>query len=487
MTRHRTPKELIELYWTEVWNNRNAELIRELCADPIIRHDPGSVTALPIEDQIARVRQQSEHAEPFFEHEVLHADEQYVTSVWNMHTRKGARIELCGIEVFKAKDGRFTDCWNSSYVAGRWGREGDKSVPDNLPPPAFILGSANVTPAWLQSVFQHAGIDAPRISIVGVEPIGHGNLSETVRANITYNANASKAISSVVCKLTSTISGAVDIAGLQDVYAREVAVYQLFGSNPPLNVPRAYLAAASADGRALNLVLDDLSRRTRLGDQISGCSPAEAKAVIAEFAKLHVAYWKNSAVMSAAWLLGRKNTSATVDATFEAGADIFRQRFNGRMEAKHLDIMDRFRGKAADWTQSRVRAHTLIHGEARVDNVLFEDTAQGPAAWLIDWQFADLGSPMFDTAYFLAGSLVSDHRRRCERELVALHQSAISKIDPGYSLEQALTEYADALPFALFTTVGAATVIPPGEHSDRLLMTLLERNAEAIADWDAMP
>ncbi len=65
MARQRTPKELIELYWTEVWNNRYAEMIRELCADPITGHDPGSVTALPLEGQIARVRQQREHAEPF--------------------------------------------------------------------------------------------------------------------------------------------------------------------------------------------------------------------------------------------------------------------------------------------------------------------------------------------------------------------------------------------------------------------------------------
>ena len=487
MAAHRTPKQLIELYWTEVWNNRNAELIRELCADPIIRHDPGSVTALSLEDQIARVRQQSEHAEPFFEHEILHADDTYVTSVWNMHTRKGARVDLCGIEVFKAENGKFTHCWNSSYVSGRWGREGDKAVPDNLPPPAFILGGANVTPNWLQAVFQHAGIDAPRISLVGIEPIGRGNLSETVKASITYNANASKAISSVVCKLTSAIPGAVDIAGLQDVYAREVAVYQLFGASPPLNVPRVYLAAASPGGRALNLVLEDLSRRTSLGDQIAGCSPAEAKAVIGEFAKLHVAYWKEPALQKADWLLGRKSKVEGTDDTFRAGAEIFRQRFTGRLEARYLDGMDRFLGQAAAWTRAKAGADTLIHGEARVDNVLFEVTPDGPAAWLIDWQFADLGSPMFDTAYFLAGSMVSEDRKACERELIAQHQSAIARRDPAYTLDRALREYADALPFALFTTVGAATVIPPGEHADHLLMTLLRRNVDALIDWNAFP
>ncbi len=106
---------------------------------------------------------------------------------------------------------------------------------------------------------------------------------------------------------------------------------------------------------------------------------------------------------------------------------------------------------------------------------------------MIDWQFADIGSPMFDTAYFLAGSMVSEDRKAIERDLIAQHQSAISARDATYTIEQALREYADALPFALFTTVGAATVIPPGEHSDRLLMTLLSRNAEALLDWNVLP
>lgn len=410
-----------------------------------------------------------------------------MTSIWNMHTRKGARVELCGIKVFKAENGRFTHCRNSSYVPGRWGRQGDKSVPDNLPPPGFILGSVNVTPAWLQSVFQHAGIDAPRISMVSAEPIGHGNLSEKVKDSITYNANAAKAVSSVVCKLTSVIPDAVEIAGLQDVYAREVAVCQLFGETPPLNVPRAFLASASSDGRALNLVLEDLSQRTVPGNQIAGCSAAEARAVVTELAKLHVAYWKDPAIAQAPWLLGRRNSAPNVNDTFKAGAQIFRERFAGRLDARYLDGMDRFLGHASAWTRAKVGTETLIHGEARVDNALVEQTTDGPVAWLIDWQFADLGSPMFDTAYFLSGSLASAERKACEGDLIALHQAMIAKKDPSYTLERALADYAAALPFAPFTTVGAATVIRAGEHADRLLMTLLSRNVESLIDWNAFP
>ena len=483
MSSHRSPKQLIELYWTEVWNNRNAEMIRELCADPIIRHDPASVTALSLEDQIARVRQQSEHAEPYFEHEVLHADDTYVTSVWNMHTRKGQRIALCGIEVFKAENGKFTHCWNSSYVAGRWGRDGDLAVPTDLPAPGLIADAAGVTPAWLQAVFQHAGIDAPRISMVGSEPIGHGNLSATWRGAITYNANAEKAVQSVICKLTSALPAAVDIAQGADVYRREVEVYGCLGANPPLNTPRAYLAKAGPEGRSLNLVLQDLSGRTRSGDQVTGCSVEDARAVVTQFAKLHRAFWGDPTLDQAPWLYNRAALADATQDNYAAGAALFRQRFAGRLEARYLDAMDRFAPRVADWTRQHTPRHTLIHGEARVDNILFEDTPGGPEAWLIDWQFADLGSPMFDTAYFLAGSLTSEDRKACEHRLVALHQSAIAEVAPDYSLDLALSEYADSLPFALFTTVGAALAVPEGEQTDRLLITLLTRNIEAVADW----
>lgn len=483
----RSPKELIELYWTEVWNNRNAEMIRELCADPILRHDPGSVTALSIEDQIARVCQQSERAQPYFEHEVLHADDTYVTSIWNMRTRAGEPVELCGIEVFKAKDGKFTDCWNSTYTPGRWGREGDRSVPEGLPRPAMIADPAQITTGWLQAMFQHAGVDAPRVSIVASAPIGHGNLAGTFRTAITYNANAADTVPSVICKLTSPIPQAVEIAQSSGAYTREVEVYRFLGETPPCNAPRAYWCEAGADGRTINLVLQDLSGRTRPGSQIDGCSVAEAEAVIEQLGRLHAAYWNDKRLDGAAWLYDRPSLAEATEQNFAQGADIFRARFTGRLDAACLDAMDRFRPHAARLTRDAPKGRTLIHGELRVDNVLFEDTDAGPVAWLIDWQFSDRGSPMFDAAYFMAGSLRSEDRKAAERGLLARHRAAIAAVDPTYTLAQAEAEYAACLPFALFTTVGAALAIPEGEHADRLLMTLISRNIDALRDWNAIP
>ncbi len=483
---HRTPRELIELYWTEVWNNRNAELIRELCADPIVRHDPNSTTALSLEDQIARVRQQSEAAEPYFEHEVLVADDHYVTSVWNMHTRKGDRVELCGIEVFKAVDGKFTDCWNSSYVAGRWGRDEDASVPRNLPAPAMISSLDQVTPEWMQAVFQHAGVAAPRMSLTGSIPVGHGNLSITGRTAITYNANADQAVRSVICKITSDIAAAVDIAASQDVYRREAAVYAFFGEHPPFATPRCYWSNAGAEGRTLNLVLQDLSHATRPGDQVAGCSPSEALAVGAELAKLHTAYWNHPELDAAPWLLNRKQYAGQSGDVQRAAAAAYRARFAGRLADNCLDVIDHFARQAEQCILNVPEGKALIHGEPRVDNVLFEDLPTGPRAWLIDWQFATRGSPMFDLAYFLSGSLAPHDRRAIEDDMIARHLVAIAACDPDYSLDQARREFRACLPIALQFSVGAALAIPPGENEDRLLSTLVERNVAALQDWDCI-
>ena len=121
----RSPKELIELYWNRVWNNCEVELIREICADPIYRHDAGSTTALSHDEQVKRVSQQTSKVKPQFSHEVLLADDHHVCSVWNMTMmREGKEVTLSGIEVFKAENGRFYPLLELYLRAGPLGANG---------------------------------------------------------------------------------------------------------------------------------------------------------------------------------------------------------------------------------------------------------------------------------------------------------------------------------------------------------------------------
>ena len=119
----RTPQELIELYWDEIWNKGKVELIREICADPMVRHEPGKIVRLSHDEQIARVKKTVDSIHPQFTHEVLVADGRHVSSAWNMRAQSEKVPFMCGIETFRAENGRLTDCWNPPYGYALWDGE----------------------------------------------------------------------------------------------------------------------------------------------------------------------------------------------------------------------------------------------------------------------------------------------------------------------------------------------------------------------------
>ena len=115
-------QKLLERYWDEVNNEGRYELIRELCADPITRHDPdGKITTLSHDEQIARVRLGVEQMGVEITRVVTCANETTATSVWNMTMTKKDNAKMCGIEVFTVEDGRLAHCWNTPYAEGHWG------------------------------------------------------------------------------------------------------------------------------------------------------------------------------------------------------------------------------------------------------------------------------------------------------------------------------------------------------------------------------
>ncbi len=52
---------------------------------------------------------------------ITHADDTYVTSIWEITSEKDENINLCGIEVFKVEEGKLAHCWNTPYGNGKWG------------------------------------------------------------------------------------------------------------------------------------------------------------------------------------------------------------------------------------------------------------------------------------------------------------------------------------------------------------------------------
>ena len=118
-----TPRQLIELYWEEIWNKGRVELIRDLCGNPMVRHEPGKIVRLTHDEQIARVSKVVEDIRPHFTHEVLIGDDRHVSSVWTMRSQSEKIPFMCGIETFRAENGRLIECWNPPYGFKLWDME----------------------------------------------------------------------------------------------------------------------------------------------------------------------------------------------------------------------------------------------------------------------------------------------------------------------------------------------------------------------------
>jgi hypothetical protein len=119
MTKQRTAEEVIELYFERAWNACEAELVRDICANPVIRHYADKTLEMRHDEQIERIRQRHATNVPNFKAIIRTSDGTHVTTVWNNVYANGEKT--CGIEVFKVIDGRITDVWNPVTIdKGNW-------------------------------------------------------------------------------------------------------------------------------------------------------------------------------------------------------------------------------------------------------------------------------------------------------------------------------------------------------------------------------
>jgi ketosteroid isomerase-like protein len=121
----RTAREVVELYNLVVWNEHNFELVEELFADTVIRHDVEEVTTLTHDQAVQRVKDSwAMFDELHFDLNVVVAgdDGEHVAIVYQMTgtTVDGNDMPIASIEVFHVVDGRITEVYNCGYKQGFW-------------------------------------------------------------------------------------------------------------------------------------------------------------------------------------------------------------------------------------------------------------------------------------------------------------------------------------------------------------------------------
>jgi aminoglycoside phosphotransferase (APT) family kinase protein len=325
-----------------------------------------------------------------------------------------------------------------------------------------------------------------QVPAVSVEPIGdgRGHIGSTVRVRLRHATDQPEAPASVVVKLPGVTAESRETARRGRLYEREYRFFTELAPQTNVRTPHCYAAGYDPDTDRFALVLEDVTAHLDV-DQLHGCPPDRAAAVLSELARLHAVWWRDPALHQREWLttFTSAHRLANLRRLLAEGWPQLLAEVGDQLPA---DAAEAGRGMLAGFDRS-LRAldrqpHTLIHGDVRLDNLLF-DAGQGRApVAIVDWQNVSRGPGVADVSYFLVQSLtVEDFRRHAEDLLRHYHRILTAQGVPDYPFGQFAGSVRLALPVS-FAVAGSLFVFgdtTPGRTRE-LAVCMAERSLAAL-------
>ena len=361
-----------------------------------------------------------------------------------------------------------------------WATEaGGGKLSDQVEIPA---DASALTAEWLTGVLRPAYPAAGAVTGVHAEPLGagFGLLGALRRLRLRWEHPAGGGPDTLVAKLTAAGERSRAVAGGIGLYRNEVCFNRHLAAAVPLAVCCHHAGFDEATG-AFVLLLDDMGG-TGTCDQIAGCPPDRAEAVVVALADHHAAHWDERGLDGHAWLRRVDDPSLVtpVAAAFAAGWPGVRDRAGDRLPPAVRDLGDRF-GDLLPGLLAQLAAGplTLSHGDLRLDNMFF---GPGERVTLCDWQLVDRSRGARDLAYFLTQSLTPSDRALVERPLVDRYLDCLAGHGIDYGRDQAWHDYRAATLFSLLYPVVAGSGLDLDERSAQLTDVILDRCAAALVD-----
>ena len=346
---------------------------------------------------------------------------------------------------------------------------------------------SDLTASWLA-----AAIGAGVISDFAVERIGTGQMSECYRVDLTYDeAEADPNVAtdrpeSVVLKVAATDPMSRQTGAALGLYEREVRFYQDVA--PRLGGPIAPCYHASVDATGVfDLLLGDAGPAV-VGDEIAGATIEQARLGVVELGRLHGPLLGDTSLAEVPWLNRAAPLSQAMITPLYAG---FIYRFGDQIAPEHRIVCERlvaaFDGYLAQETDVSEpgRIQGLVHGDYRLDNMLFGADGADRALTVVDWQTVSWGPAMTDLAYFLGGALRTEDRPAQYDALLRAYHEALGP-DAPITLADVGEGVRRQSFFGVMMAIVSSMLVERTERGDRMFMTMLQRHCQHVLDTDAL-
>ena len=336
----------------------------------------------------------------------------------------------------------------------------------------------DVTPAWLGGVL---GAD---VLSVGTAPIGTGQTGATYRLAVQYGAETDLPASFAI-KLPSQDDTVRDRVAIG--YRSEHAFYHNVADLVQIPIPRSFHCEIGGDGAEFVLLLADMAPAEQ-GDQIAGCSAAEAQLAVRALAGLHAPSWCEPKLTDFPGIAMPKPDAGMASGMGDVAkmaTGITLDKLGDRMTAEDRATLSESMSMVTPWLLTEPDRFALLHGDYRLDNMLFDPGRT--RVTVVDWQTLGVGLPARDLAYFTATSLAPEVRSEIEQDLVRrYHEALLGYGVTDYDAETCWRDYRlGVIQAPLITGLGFAFAAST-ERGDEMILTMLHRGCRAIQELETL-
>jgi len=344
--------------------------------------------------------------------------------------------------------------------------------------PTLIERPEDLTTEWLTAALAGAtvtGFDYQRI--------GTGQMSECYRVRLQY-ADGADGPASVVLKVAAADATSRQTGLALGLYEREVRFYSDLAPGLAGPVAHCHHHAFDPHTGVFDLLLDDAAP-AQVGDEIRGATIEEATLAVTELGRMHGPVLGDESLAGAQWLNREAPVTQALISALYAG---FADRYAEQMTDDQIAVCERLVTGFDDYLAAEAaqeRPKGLVHGDYRLDNMLFGLDGADKALTVVDWQTVTWGPALTDLAYFLGCALPTERRRAQYDQLLAAYHHGLGP-DPALTLDEVRQGVRRQSFFGVMMAIVSSMLVERTARGDEMFMTMLERHCSHVIDTGAL-
>ena len=269
------------------------------------------------------------------------------------------------------------------------------------------------------------------------------------------------------------------------IVAAVMVVWAVVQSHVSIRTPVVHAFDWDPSTHDFALLMEDI-RPARTGDQLTGGDVDAARVAVDQAVGLHAPTW--GAVPDLEWLDGSYDPEQASfrSQMFEMLTPGFVDRYTTRLTPADLELAGvlrdahpRWVGAVSEWA-NRHDAWCVVHGDYRLDNMLFGAPPSSPSLTVVDWQTVAVGVGPNDVAYYCGAGLVPEVRAEHERSLVGRYAAGLRASGIDISDDDAWDGYVLGSATGYFMAVLASQIVERTERGDEMFAVMAERHADQI-------